>query len=428
MPKRKIDHLIDSSGVLEAAKFGNWDDFKNRLDTCQDLSYEHFNELPPGRSFGVVHQICYHGNRTALEQLLNLHPRVNLKMVTKSGQTPLEVAQEEGASNDFLEYLNERMRVQSHHDLANLARGGRWPRLFERLNADPLPLEIVNSVPQGRIWGILHQVCYWGDISVLNRLIDLFPDLDLEMETVEEAAQLPRDIALGRGHTPLEITLKKLIDEKKPKSLVTAPSAAMKVPVAASGKLCRICFMEDHEDGLLAVSCDNDHYMCQTCFSGWVESESDIDNNPQNIFLNGGRITCPCKKSDGCDSLAYANKLIAMVVSDELYEKYLRARDYVVGKEAVAGALSKISGGDMSTVEQEQIRNMYRKADGTYSAYMCRQCNFGPVDHGWCDCLVSHQGEEKQGGATIDNACPKCGWFAEDIDEWPRWNGNFQSS
>merc|ERR1712224_775777 len=110
---------------------------------------------------------------------------------------------------------------------------------------------------------------------------------------------------------------------------------------------------------MLAVSCDNDHHMCQTCFSGWVGSESDIENNPQNILLNGGRITCPCKKADGCDSLAYANKLIAMVVTDDLYENYLRARDYVVGKEAVAGALSKIKGGDMNAVEQEQILNMY---------------------------------------------------------------------
>ena len=79
--------------------------------------------------------------------------------------------------------------------------------------------------------------------------------------------------------------------------------------------------MDDHEEGILAVSCDNDHYMCQTCFSGWVELESDIKANPQNILLNGGRITCVCKKSDGRDSLAYANKLIATVVSDEFSEK-----------------------------------------------------------------------------------------------------------
>ena len=107
--------------------------------------------------------------------------------------------------------------------------------------------------------------------------------------------------------------------------------------------------------------------MCQTCFSRWVESESNIEANPQIILSNGGRITCVCKKSDGRDSLAYANKLIAMVLSDKLYEKYLRARDFVVGKEVVSGALAKIKGGNMmDAIEQEQICNMYRTKDSSY--------------------------------------------------------------
>lgn len=63
-----------------------------------------------------------------------------------------------------------------------------------------------------------------------------------------------------------------------------------------------------------------------------------------------------------------------------------KARDFVVGKEAVAGALAKVkaSSGALAAVEQEQIRNLYRKADGTYSAYMCKQCSFGPIDHFAC--------------------------------------------
>ena len=27
----------------------------------------------------------------------------------------------------------------------------------------------------------------------------------------------------------------------------------------------------------------------------------------------------------------------------------------------------------------------------------------------------------------IDNRCPNCGWFAESIGEWPRWNGRLQA-
>ena len=437
MPKRKYEtsqqHPIDSSGVLHAAKFGEWPQFRQRLEeSAEALTFENFNELPP-RSFGVIHQIAFHGNdeaRVALEFLLEMHPRVDLKMKTKDGQTVLDVAQGEGANASFLGYLNQRLLSQSHHELINKARDGVWPAFLHQLQSSTpvIPEENINTVPAGRLWGVIHQVSYWGNSEVLETLLATYPSLDLELATNEEAAQLPSDIAIGRGHADFAAAIKSKINENtKPTSLVTAPSGAMKEPVSAAGKLCNICFMEDHEEGILAVSCDNDHYMCQTCFSGWVESESDIEANPQNILLNGGRITCVCKKSDGCDSLAYANKLIAMVVSDELYEKYLRARDFVVGKEAVSGALAKIKGGNMmDAIEQEQIRNMYRTKDGSYSAYMCGQCKFGPIDHGWCSNLQSHHGEKKMGGGHVNNACPKCGWFANCIQQWPKWDGKFQ--
>jgi len=38
--------------------------------------------------------------------------------------------------------------------------------------------------------------------------------------------------------------------------------------------------------------------------------------------------------------------------------------------------------------------------------------------------LSSHHGEAHGNGA-INNACPKCGWFAKQIKQWPSWNGTF---
>jgi len=439
MPKRKLkkfQHPIDATGVLEAAKNGRWKEFYTHLNNPSvPLTADNFNELPPGRTFGVLHQIAYHRHLPALTRLLLAHPRVDLKLPTKDGQTALEVAEERAGANSatknsaFLLTLRERQEVQTHHELVSKARDGEWSEFFEQLESETLSIETINAVPPGRTWGILHQICYWGDTGILEQLLTAYPDLDLEQETKEDAAaQLPTDIAIGRGHTDFVTALRAKLEQQKPTSLVTAPSSAMKIPVSAAGKLCTICYVDEHEAGALAVSCDNDHYMCETCFSGWVESESDIEANPQSILLNGGRITCPCKKSDGCDSLAYANKLIAMVVQDELYEKYLRARDFVVGKEAVAGALSKIKDapGSMNAVEEEQIRNMYRAADGSYSAYMCGACKFGPIDHGWCGCLSSHHGDEKDDGGSINNSCPKCNWFVDTISEWPRWDGQFR--
>lgn len=94
--KRKADeHPIDVSGVLAAAKDGNWPRFVQSLAAAKDLTFDDFNELPPGRTFGVVHQICYHGHIPSLQLLLDTHPRVDLKMLTKTGQTPLQVALEQ---------------------------------------------------------------------------------------------------------------------------------------------------------------------------------------------------------------------------------------------------------------------------------------------------------------------------------------------
>jgi len=319
MPKRKLkslEHPIDATGILQAAKIGQWRDFNKHL--CKPsipLTADDFNELPPGRTYGVLHQIAYHRHLPALTRLLLAHPLVDLKLCTKDGQTALEVAEEHRCgggkkTNDFLEQLRERQEIQTHHELVNKARDGEWSELFKQLETEPLPIETINTVPPGRTWGILHQISYWGDVNVLNRLLTAFPDLDLEVDTDEEAAvQEPTDIAIGRGHTDFVTALHAKLEQQKPSSaslssLVTAPSSAMKIPVSAAGKLCTICFVDEHKDGLVAVSCDNDHYMCEECFSGWVESESDIDANPQRIILNGGRITCPCKKKHPRDAIA----------------------------------------------------------------------------------------------------------------------------
>mmetsp|Transcript_33719 Transcript_33719/g.62324 ORF Transcript_33719/g.62324 Transcript_33719/m.62324 type:complete len:511 (-) Transcript_33719:169-1701(-) len=453
-PKKKFKaaHRIDAAGVLQAAKVGDWNAFRSSvLKHKKTLSFQNFNELPPGRNFGVVHQIAYHRNTDALSFLLQHHPRVDLKLPTKDGRSALEVSldEDEGTVHaGFVDYLKERLMIQTHHELVNKALNGNFDALFEQLEEErnhdaadeetpnPVTVDTLNAIPPGRSWGVIHQISYWGDISALERLLQTFSTLNLELETNEEAPQLPTDIAIGRGHngeylTKLRAAIEAQADTKKPAaSKVTAPSSSMKAPVPANGKLCRICYMEEHEDDVVAVGCDNDHFMCQPCFASWVESESDIDGNPQNILLNGGRITCVCKKSDDCGSLSFGNKLIATVVSDEIYEKYLRARDFVVGKEAVAGALSKINKGDMDAIEQEQIRNMYRTKQGSYSAYMCGECSFGPIDHGWCGNLSTHHGEKKTksdgGVAVTSNACPKCGWFANNINDWPHWDGNFK--
>lgn len=57
------------------------------------------------------------------------------------------------------------------------------------------------------------------------------------------------------------------------------------------------------------------------------------------------------------------------------------------------------------------------------SAYQCGSCGFGPVDHGGCSDLFAHHGEVDLVGGVASNACPSCGWFSNDLDDWDQWDG-----
>ena len=85
----------------------------------------------------------------------------------------------------------------------NLPKLGKHDGEEENDNDNPIFFVAwINTVPEGRIWGIIYQVCYWGETAVLDRLLELYPTLDLELETNEEQApQRPLDIAVG--HTAL---------------------------------------------------------------------------------------------------------------------------------------------------------------------------------------------------------------------------------
>ena len=264
-------HPIEVSGVLQAAKDGLFAQFAALLKSQAHLSFEDFNSLPPGRKFGVQHQIAFHGNRAALEALLTVHPRVDLKMLNKDGNTAEEVAVEEGADAPFLGFLRECLRRQSMQELVSAARDGDWERFHALLASSGVGAAELNTVPSGRTWGVIHQVSFWGEEGVLLSLVAAHPTLDLELETNEDAPQkkTPLDIAQRCGHTAYRTTLRGLLARSSggsssdssggSSSAVHAASAAMKVPGEAGDKLCNICFMDKHE----GAACDEDHFICK---------------------------------------------------------------------------------------------------------------------------------------------------------------------
>jgi len=77
-----------------------------------------------------------------------------------------------------------------------------------------------------------------------------------------------------------------------------------------------------------------------------------------------------------------------------------------------------------AAAQAEGIRAQFRLPDGSYAAFQCGRCGFGPVEHTRCGDLQAHHGERRGGGrGHVSNSCPSCGWFSSRISDWPQWDG-----
>ena len=92
----------------------------------------------------------------ARARALSLFVRAHPKMRTKDGKTVEEVALEEKADAAFLGFLRDSVRRQSVQELVSAARDGNWED-FHVLRAGVVTADL-NTVPKGRIWGVIHQV------------------------------------------------------------------------------------------------------------------------------------------------------------------------------------------------------------------------------------------------------------------------------
>jgi len=83
--------------------------------------------------------------------------------------------------------------------------------------------------------------------------------------------------------------------------------------------------------------------------------------------------------------------------------------------------LGAVQGPPPAPLEEDLVAQLRRQYLGR--AFQCGRCSFGPIDHYACGDLGAHHGEAVAHGVTINNACPKCDWFSDDIGDWPQWNG-----
>lgn len=66
----------------------------------------------------------------------------------------------------------------------------------------------------------------------------------------------------------------------------------------------------------------------------------------------------------------------------------------------------------------------FLKADGSFRAFQCLMCNFGPILHANCDDLETHHDQQVDRTTKVSNKCPQCGFFSSSIRDFVQWNGH----
>ena len=166
--------------------------------------------------------------------------------------------------------------------------------------------------------------------------------------------------------------------------------------------------------------CKNGHFLSDESFDGYVDHlcrghtpHVDMDR----LFREGrplGQIVCPHRDDANrpCTSAPYDAQQVSMYTSPPVFRAYL---------SLVSNLLRMVpseAGDESDDRVALQLQQLFPYA------YQCGRCGTGPVLHAGCDDLQSHNGQVmSHETAVTNNACPRCGWFVDDIRDWPRWNG-----
>ena len=153
------------------------------------------------------------------------------------------------------------------------------------------------------------------------------------------------------------------------------------------------------------VPCTNGHVFCHEC----VERTA----NMLLTRMEPPPLECLCfaTTSDQCTGIIAASHLAKTKSGMQLL---FEMRHIGVMKRTL-GLIHRFSSHD-DMANAITLRLQRVRSDGTYRAYACARCGYGPLDHANCENLVEHH---KRGG--IDNSCPRCGSFAADVHELATW-------
>jgi hypothetical protein len=222
-------------------------------------------------------------------------------------------------------------------------------------------------------------------------------------------------------------------------------SADQKRQLADSLQTCCICYEEAPRENGVACGQNGDgaHFTCNMCFERHVREEAS-EANFHRFVDQKGRICC-VDRGNGCLQ-RYADPAISRCISVDTHALWMRARDHLAEQRGRTATITELGqqeapAATAADAEQQRLRqkrledtrlneleicNRLRLPNGTFNAFQCPVCHVGPVEHAFCNNLMTHQGEARGRATRIDNACANCGYFAADISGWERWDGRFQ--
>ena len=132
-----------------------------------------------------------------------------------------------------------------------------------------------------------------------------------------------------------------------------------------------------------------------------------------------------CISCENCDGVIDDDQLCTTAIGRRLVLE--RARHAFVDEVAHVAKRTLHERHDDATSFHSKLllRLSFLRGDGSFRAYQCTRCGYGPILHADCSDLSSHHGQITH-DARISNACPRCEHFASNIFELRQWTGSYE--
>lgn len=189
-------------------------------------------------------------------------------------------------------------------------------------------------------------------------------------------------------------------------------------------RVCCICLTETG-----AVSCASGHSTCVGCLSRHARTCCDLRSQgaQQSLLARRGVVPCPFADIEGqhavaCSQALRVSTLATALPAEDIDDVIVPAIEWQAEKRGHAAASGWMLQG-VSKAKQEHRAAEEMLCAALPEAYQCGRCGFGPILHRNCDDLHAHHRQRVGNGTRLSNDCPRCGWFARSIKQWPRWNG-----